>query len=85
MTRINHLLGEDLFNGADLAAQGEIRNVEREVISKSGTRRVVLVHVKKVSINGSTHLFTCRDVTELKQTEEELRVARLDLAHAGAR
>ena len=82
MMRINHLLGEDLFSGAELAVQGEIRNIEREVVSKSGTQRVVLVHVKKVSINGSTRLFTCRDVTELKHAEEELRVARLDLAHA---
>src|SRR5688572_20396998 len=52
MMRINYLLGEDLFSSAELAVQGEIRNIEREVVSRSGTQRVVLVHVKKVSING---------------------------------
>src|SRR5262245_27043361 len=82
MTRIGRLLGEALFDPAELAVRGEIRNLEREVTSKSGARRTVLVHVKAVSIKGGTVLYTCRDVTERKQAEEELRAARNDLAHA---
>jgi PAS domain S-box-containing protein len=82
MTRIGRLLGEELFDRAELAARGEIRNLEREVTSKSGVRRTVLVHVKAVSIKGATVLYTCRDITERKQAEEELRAARNDLAHA---
>lgn len=47
MGRIAGLLGDDLFERADLAARGEIRNVEREVTSKTGERRTVLVHLKR--------------------------------------
>jgi PAS domain S-box-containing protein len=82
MRRISRLLGGNLFDRAELAARGEIKNIEREVTSKSGQRRVVLIHLKKVSIQGSTVLYTCRDVTERRHAEEELRAARLNLAHA---
>ena len=66
MGSIAGLLGDDLFDRADLAARGEIRNVEREVTSKTGERRTVLVHLKRVSIQSATVLYTCRDITELK-------------------
>jgi PAS domain S-box-containing protein len=33
MTRISQLLGENLFDRAELAARGEIRNIERETTS----------------------------------------------------
>ena len=82
MGRISRLLGEGLFQTADLRARGEIHNIEREITSKSGARRTVLVHLKAVEIQGGTVLYSCRDVTELKHTEEELRAARLDLIHA---
>jgi PAS domain S-box-containing protein len=82
MTRISRLLGEGLFDPAELAARGEIKNIEREVTSKTGERRALLIHLKKVSIQGSTVLYTCRDVTDRRHAEEELRAARLDLAHA---
>ncbi|MGH7302853.1 MAG: sensor histidine kinase [Candidatus Rokuibacteriota bacterium] len=82
MTRISRLLGDHLFDPAELAARGEIKNIEREVTSKTGERRAVLIHLKKVSIQGSTVLYTCRDVTERRHAEEELRAARLELAHA---
>lgn len=82
MTRISELLGNGLFDRAELAARGEIKNIEREITSKTGERRTVLIHLKQVSIQGSTVLYTCRDVTERKAAEDELRAARLDLAHA---
>ena len=82
MGTIEALLGGNLFDPAELTARGEIPNVEREVISRSGQRRVVLIHLKRVSIQGGTVLFTCRDVTERKQAEKELAMARLELAHA---
>ena len=82
MGRISRLLGEKLFDHAELAARGEIRNIECEVTTKSGTRRSLLIHLKAVSIQGGTVLYSCRDVTERKQAEEELRLARLELAHA---
>ena len=83
MGRIDRLLGERLFDPGELAARGEIRNLERDVISKTGERRTVLVLLKRVSIQGGTVLYTCRDVTELKRAERELAILRLEIAHAG--
>jgi PAS domain S-box-containing protein len=82
MERIGRLLGEKLYEPEALAASGEIRNVEREVTAKSGERRTLLIHLKKVSIQGSSVLYACRDVTERRHAEDELRAARQELAHA---
>ena len=79
---ISGLLGDNLFDHSDLSARGEIRNVEREVTAKSGERRTILIHFKRVSIKNGTVLCTCRDITELKRAERELAVTRLELAHA---
>ena len=76
MGRISRLLGEGLFDHAELAARGELRNIECEVASKSGARRSLLIHLKAVAIQGGTVLYSCRDVTERKHAEEELRLAR---------
>jgi PAS domain S-box-containing protein len=81
MGRLQRLLGDGLFDLAELDRRGELRNVEREVATKGGQRRFVLVHFKRVSIQGGTVLCTCRDVTELKATERELALTRLELAH----
>jgi len=82
MGRIDRLLGEGLADPAELKIQGEIRNLERNVTTRSGERRTVLVHLKAVSIQGGTILYTCRDITERRQAEQALRAARLELAHA---
>lgn len=81
LERITKLLGDGLFDRTDLAARGEIRNIERNVAVKSGESRTVLIHVKAVSIQRGTVLYCCRDVTELKHAEEELRVVRAELTH----
>ncbi len=82
MSRISHLLGENLFDRSELTARGEIRNIEREVTAKSGEHRSLLIHLKKVSIKGGTVLYSCRDVTDRRHAEEELRAVRQELAHA---
>jgi PAS domain S-box-containing protein len=82
MSSIDRLLGENLFDRADLVTRGEIRNVEREVVAKSGERRTVLIHLKHVSIQGGTVLYTCRDISELRRAERELAATQLNLAHA---
>jgi two-component system, LuxR family, sensor kinase FixL len=82
MGRISRLLGDNLFDRAELAARREIRNIERDVVSKSGEHRALLIHLKQVSIQSSTVLYSCRDVTERKHAEDELRTARLDLVPA---
>ena len=81
LERISKLLGDALFDRADLAARGEIRNIERQVTIKAGALRTILVHVKTVSIQNGTVLYCCRDITELKHAEEELRAVRADLTH----
>jgi PAS domain S-box-containing protein len=80
--KIHALLGAELFDRAELAARGEIRNIDRDIEAKSGERRSLLIHVKAVSILGGTQLYCCRDVTEYRRAEEQLQAARLDLAHA---
>lgn len=82
MGRIGRLLGEDLFDPVELESRKEIRNVEREVTSKSGAQRTVLIHLKRVAIHDGTVLYTCRDVTELKHAEHELSALRVELMHA---
>lgn len=79
--RIRALLGDNLFDPADLAQRGELRNIERDVTVRSGQRRTVLIHVKAVSIQGGSVLYCCRDVTELRHAEEEVRSLRGELAH----
>lgn len=73
MGRIHRLLGENLFDRLQLSAAGEIRNIECEVNSKSGARRALLIHVKEVSIQEGTVLYSCRDVTDRRRAEDALR------------
>jgi C4-dicarboxylate-specific signal transduction histidine kinase len=82
MARIGRLLGDNLFDPSELTARGEIRNIEREVTSKSGEHRSLLIHLKRVAIQGGTVLYSCRDVTDRRHAEEELRAVRAELAHA---
>src|SRR5262245_41804546 len=82
MRHIHQLLGGNLFDRAELAARGELRNIEREITAKTGQRRTLSSHCKAVSSQVGTVLYSCRDVTERKRVEEELRQARMDLAHA---
>ena len=73
MQRISRLLGCELIEPGQLGDGGEVRNIEHEVECKGGARRVLLVHVKRVAIRRGTILYVCRDVTERKQSEQELR------------
>ncbi|MBR8828994.1 MAG: PAS domain S-box protein [Gomphosphaeria aponina SAG 52.96 = DSM 107014] len=78
---INQLLGENLFDVAQLMKSKEITNIEREIIDKYGQQHFLLVNVKQVRIPTKkknetklgTILLTCRDITERKQAEEQLR------------
>ncbi|HEX5005556.1 MAG TPA: ATP-binding protein [Hyphomonadaceae bacterium] len=83
MGTICRLLGDNLFDIGELIARGELSNIERDVVSKSGEHRTVLVLIKRVDIKGGTVLYSCRDVTALRAAETELAAARVNLAHAG--
>src|SRR5262245_32274939 len=73
MGRISRLLGRELLELEQLASTGEVRNIEHEIEAKDGTRRVVLVHVKRVAIKHGTLMYVCRDVTARHRAEHELR------------
>ena len=55
-------------------AGGESITVDFKVRCKDGTEKVILF--KRVLLHTGDHLLTCEDITELKQTMEELRIAR---------
>jgi PAS domain S-box-containing protein len=76
MGNIAKLLGEHLFDWQALETSREICNIEQEITDKAGRRRTLLVNVKRVSIQGGTVLYSCRDIsdlTDLKRTQETLR------------
>jgi PAS domain S-box-containing protein len=69
---IDDLLGDDLFDRDELAANGVLKNIETTATDKAGRERTLLVNVREVSIQDGTLLFSCRDVTKRKQREEAL-------------
>lgn len=76
---IEAILGTDLFDFHTLDAEGEVRNIERDIKDSKGRVHSLLVNVKKVRIKGETLLYTCRDVTDCKQAEIALRKAYEEL------
>ncbi len=79
--RVDALLGEGLFEPERLDAAGELSNIRRSVRDKHGQTHELLVNVKRVAIKKGTVLITCRDVTELRQAEEQVRRHQAELAH----
>ncbi|MHC1743799.1 MAG: PAS domain S-box protein [Syntrophobacteraceae bacterium] len=70
LRNITGLLGEDLFLPEALEVSGEIRNIERRIVDKAERVHTLLVNVKRVQIDGASRLFSCRDISELKQSRE---------------
>ncbi len=69
---ISELIGDNLFNQEELLAFGELSNIERDITDKHGQIHNLLITVKRVSIEGGNFLYTCRDITKLRETQEEL-------------
>lgn len=69
---IDDLLGEDLFDRAELAAEGVLKNIETTATDKAGREHTLLVNIREVSIQDGSLLFSCRDITKRKQREEAL-------------
>jgi len=69
---IEDLLSEDLFDRAELAAKGVLKNIECTATDKAGREHTLLVNVREVSIQDGSVLYSCRDVTKRKQREEAL-------------
>lgn len=66
------LLGDDLFDRNELAADGVLKNIECTATDKAGHEHTLLVNVREVSIQDGTLLYSCRDITKRKQREEAL-------------
>lgn len=66
---ISTLLGAHGSAPPQLGNGHAINNHECQITTKSGTRRTLLVHVKRVSIGAGARLYVCRDITERKQAE----------------
>lgn len=69
---IDDLLGGDLFDRAELAEDGVLKNIECTATDKAGRKHTLLVNVRKVSIQDGTLLYSCRDITKRKQREDAL-------------
>lgn len=69
------LLGPDALDVGDLAAQGEIANLDFEVRDRHGREHSLLVNVKRVDIRGGTRLYSCRDVTAERKAEQAIMQA----------
>lgn len=80
---INKLIGEDLFEPEELNTLGELQNIEREISDKTKNKHILLINVKRISIKEGTILYSCRDITARKTTEEALQKAheKLKAAH----
>ena len=79
LMNISKLVGDGLFDPNQLETSGEISNIERRIADKAGKIHDLLVNVKRVSIKGGSILLSCRDISERKQAEEELRFERDNL------
>ena len=69
---IDELLGDDLFDREELAAEGVLKNIEVTATDKAGREHTLLVNVREVSIQDGTLLYSCRDITKRKQREQAL-------------
>lgn len=77
MGQIDRLLGELPLDCLD--ADGEIANLERDITDKFGQVHSLLINVKRVSIGGGTTLYTCRDISDRKFAEAQLRQKTAEL------
>ncbi|WP_136718363.1 bacterio-opsin activator domain-containing protein [Halorientalis salina] len=78
---ITELLGADLFDREELAANGILKNIECTATDKAGREHTLLVNVREVDIQDGTLLYSCRDITKRKQREEALATLQ-DLARS---
>jgi len=83
MGRIQGLLGESHVDTAELTMLGGIRNIVLDATTKSKRRRTLLMDAKCVYIEGATMLlYCCRDITELRSAEDQVRELLAALNHA---
>ncbi|MDT0686526.1 CheR family methyltransferase [Autumnicola psychrophila] len=65
--------------------EGELKNIEQEMVTKSGNVIPVIMNATLEvdgDGNGITHRFTCVDISDLKRAQEELKEQKADLVRA---
>jgi PAS domain S-box-containing protein len=70
---ITRLLGDDLVDWQQLDDRREPYLLERDILDKSGTPHTLAVTVKRLAIKNGTILYSCRDISDHKQTEATLQ------------
>jgi PAS domain S-box-containing protein len=80
MPNISQILGESIFNLAELGQDETLSNIQREITDKFGGKHLLLITVKRVQLKIGTILYTCRDITERVQAETTIRF-QADLLH----
>lgn len=73
MGRIDNLLRGELFDPEEMKLLGELRDLPFEVVDKWGKTHSLQIEIKQVSIQKGTWLYTCRDISDRKATEDALR------------
>ena len=71
--RLEFLLGNPNFDPLLLEQQGEVSNIEHIIQDKQRQEHTLLINIKKIQIDQGTLLYTCRDITDRKQTEVALQ------------
>ncbi len=69
------LIGDNAFDPRELERAGELRGLEFTITDKQGRARVFLTTVRGVSIQGGTVLYVCRDITDRRKAQQELRAS----------
>ena len=73
LENVSELLGDRLFDPAELEKAGAITNLELELVGPDGVRRDLLVSARLVPVMGGGVLYTCRDITRYNETTRTLR------------
>lgn len=70
---ISALLGEALFDPAELKRAGTIRDIVFPFPLAGGEMRTLRINVRAVDLREGSILYSCRDITEVKKAEKVLR------------
>jgi PAS domain S-box-containing protein len=79
MGNIEKLFGKNIYSKDELKQKGEIVNIEKSIVDKTGVLHHLILNVKQVQIGQGEILYSCRDITERKQAEQNLKNSRNQL------
>jgi len=82
LDNVSYLLGEPLFEMAELEENKALLNLEHTIVDKYGNSHVLSINIKQLSVKNGSVLYICRDITEWKQTANALQKSETFLQHA---